>query len=249
MRAITHREDPRLLDRIEGLSAQVWPEYNMHGDVMNHYWGRLYEVFPEHQFVLYDEPTDTVLAEGHTIPCYWDGTAEGLPAGIDGVIEDGFRAQAEGQQAQTLCALAVEIPPAHQARRLSATMLEGMRSIARAHGLGSLIAPIRPNWKERYPITPIEEYAGWTRPDGLPFDPWMRVHARLGARMLKPEPESLLITGTVEEWETWTGMAFPASGDYVFPQGLAPVSIDRDADLGRYWEPNVWMVHPVTPES
>ena len=38
-------------------------------------------------------------------------------------------------------------------------------------------------------------------------------------------------------------MAFPESGDYVFPRGLATVAIDREADVGRYWEPNVWMVH------
>jgi hypothetical protein len=242
MRAITHREEPGLLERIEGLSAQVWPEYNMHGDVMNRYWGRLYEEFPDFQFVLYDDDTDVVLAEGHTIPCAWDGSAAGLPAGIDGALAGGFEAPG-GTGA--LCALAVEIPQEHQARRLSPTMLQAMRAIARRHGLGDLIAPLRPNWKERYPITPIEEYARWTRSDGLPFDPWMRVHVRLGARMLKAEPESLLITGTVEEWETWTGMAFPASGEYVFPQGLAPVTIDRDADVGRCWEPNVWMLHPV----
>ena len=52
------------------------------------------------------------------------------------------------------------------------------------------------------------------------------------------------ITGTVAEWEAWTGMAFPESGDYVFPEGLAPVHDRPRADLGTYWEPNVWMVHP-----
>jgi hypothetical protein len=73
----------------------------------------------------------------------------------------------------------------------------------------------------------------------------MRVHVRLGARILKAEAESLVITGTVAEWEEWTGMEFPASGEFTFPAGLAPVTIDRDADLGRYWEPNVWMAHDV----
>jgi hypothetical protein len=52
------------------------------------------------------------------------------------------------------------------------------------------------------------------------------------------------ITGTLREWETWTDMAFPESGDYVFPEGLAPLHVDRSADLGSYWEPNVWIVHP-----
>ena len=62
--------------------------------------------------------------------------------------------------------------------------------------------------------------------------------------------ESLRITGTVAEWSSWTGLAFPASGQFVFPEGLAPVEIDLDADRGAYWEPNVWMIHPdVVPST
>ena len=118
-----------------------------------------------------------------------------------------------------------------------------MISIARAHGLGAVIAPVRPSWKERYPLAPIERYARWRRSDGLLFDPWMRVHERLGAEILKPEPKSLGITGTVAEWEEWTELAFPESATYVFPRGLATVAIDREEDVGRYWEPNVWMLH------
>ena len=45
------------------------------------------------------------------------------------------------------------------------------------------------------------------------------------------------------DWETWTEMAFPESGEYVFPHVLSVVAIDRDADVGAYWEPNVWMLH------
>jgi hypothetical protein len=57
-------------------------------------------------------------------------------------------------------------------------------------------------------------------------------------------PRSLKISGSVDDWATWTGLAFPDSGNYVFPEGLAPVRIDRDGGTGLYWEPNVWMVHP-----
>ena len=81
----------------------------------------------------------------------------------------------------------------------------------------------------------------------MPFDPWMRVHARVGGRILRPVPESLLITGTVAEWEEWTDMAFPETGSYVFPRGLAPLDVDREADVGRYFEPNVWMAHSPLP--
>ena len=65
-------------------------------------------------------------------------------------------------------------------------------------------------------------------------------------RLLAVAPVSMLVTGTVAEWEGWTEMAFPESGDYVVPGALVPVRIDRERDLGRYEEPNVWMRHPVT---
>jgi len=36
------------------------------------------------------------------------------------------------------------------------------------------------------------------------------------------------------------------SGDYVVPGALTTVRIDRARDRGRYVEPNVWMLHPVS---
>jgi hypothetical protein len=94
-------------------------------------------------------------------------------------------------------------------------------------------------------LTPIGRYVHWERDDGLPFDPWLRVHARLGAEILGIAPASMDIRGTVGDWEAWTGMAFPESGEYVVPGALVPVTIDCEADLGVYVEPNVWMSHPV----
>ena len=61
--------------------------------------------------------------------------------------------------------------------------------------------------------------------------------------MLAPAPESMVITGTVQEWETWTRMAFPESGAYVVPEALDLVAIDRERDTGVYLEPNLWMQH------
>jgi GNAT superfamily N-acetyltransferase len=226
------------MERASDAAGEALPEYNSHGDVLNRYWGRLVPERPEFQFSVYDG--DEPLARGHTIPLRWDGSIEDLPDGIDGAVQRGFD---EGD-ANTLCALLVEVAPGAQGRGVSRVGLEAMGRIARSNGLGALIAPVRPNWKERYPLVPIERYAAWRREDGLLFDPWMRVHERLGARVLKPEPRSLRITGSVAEWEEWTEMAFPEPGEYVFPQGLAVVAIDRKADVGAYWEPNVWMLHP-----
>jgi GNAT superfamily N-acetyltransferase len=244
-RIVLASERPGLADRGDALTPEVWPEYNLHGDVTNAYWKRILDELPELQFVLWDEDADAVLAQGHTIPFAWDGTPGGLPDGFDGLLVDAFALREAGGAANALSALAVEIAPEHRGRGTSATMLAAMKNLARAHDLRTLVAPLRPSWKERYPLVPIERYAAWTREDGLPFDPWIRTHARLGAHVVRCDERSLAITGTVAEWESWTDMAFPESGEYVFPRGLAPVSISRERDRGLYYEPNVWVEHPL----
>jgi hypothetical protein len=221
-------------------TADAFPAYNYHADVIGHYWPRVVTERAEFQFQLLER--DEIVARACTIPTRWDGTLEDLPQGIDEAVVRGFDGKGESN---VLCALLIAIPRAHRGRRVSSDALRAMLDLARQHGLAALIAPVRPSWKERYPLVPIERYAGWRREDGRPFDPWIRIHERMGGRILRPAPRSALITGTVAEWEEWVGMAFPENGDYVFPGGLATVRIDRETDLGEYWEPNVWMRHPV----
>jgi hypothetical protein len=236
----TLAERPELAEPAWERTRDTLPEYNNHGDVLNRYWDRLATERPDCQFQLVDAD-DEILARGRSLPVRWDGTVEGLPAGIDGAIARGF----DEPGANVLCALVVMVPRDRQSQGMSALAVRAMRELAARHDLDCLIAPVRPSWKERYPLVPIERYAAWRRPDGLAFDPWMRTHERLGAVVLRPEPRSLRITGTVGDWEEWTGMAFPASGEYWFPGGLATLEVDRDLDRGRYWEPNVWMRHGV----
>jgi hypothetical protein len=51
--------------------------------------------------------------------------------------------------------------------------------------------------------------------------------------------------GSVSDWERWTGLWLPDSGEYVVRGAMNPVSIDRERDEGVLTEPNVWMVHAV----
>ncbi|MGW4762053.1 hypothetical protein ACWEPD_10260 [Streptomyces pseudogriseolus] len=116
-------------------------------------------------------------------------------------------------------------------------------TVAEEAGRERGVAPVRPTVKARYPLTPIETSMRWTREDGSALDPWIRTHQRLGATLVSAAPESQVMTGTVAEWERWTGLAFPETGDYVIPEGLALLHVDRESDEGVYREPNVWMRH------
>jgi len=124
-------------------------------------------------------------------------------------------------------------------------MVEAVRAVTEAKGLGSLIIPIRPSEKHKYPLTSLDDYVTWTTEQGLPFDAWLRVHVRTGARIIKVCHESKTIRGTRAEWEEWTGMKFPQSGEYIIPNALNPIEMSVEKDGGTYLEPNVWIVHQV----
>ena len=149
---------PELWSATGDISDEVWPEYNQHGDVLNRYWGRLLDEFPDFQFVLYDNQRREVVAEGHTAPCCWDGTPEGLGDGIDSMIAAAFQGRGEGTRPTALCALAAEIRPRFQGRGLASIVLDAMADLARDLPLAHLLAPVRPSFKHRYPIIPIERY-------------------------------------------------------------------------------------------
>jgi len=241
----TIAERPDLTRTRWRVTEPSWPTFMLQDPMSDLYYPRLDTDFPACQFVLMSAP-DTAIAFGCTIPFYWDGTPEGLPVGWDAVLEQGMRDHDAGRAPNTLSALEATIHPDYRSQGLSRVILDQMRGIAAAQGFAALVAPVRPNQKSLYPLTPIERYAAWLRPDGAPFDAWLRTHWRMGARILKPAPASMYIPGTVAQWEEWTGMAFPDSGSYVVPGALAPITIDRAADQGVYVEPNVWMLHEVS---
>ncbi len=237
MRLVRYADEPDLRAiRHEVLSQQTFPEYLQNNVPGNKYWGRLYEDFPDYQLALLDG--DDLVAELHSVPTPWDGTNDDLPAGWDEAFLNAFES---GREPTVLSALAISVRPDRQLQGLAARMLEEMRSAAGAGELRELIAPVRPTLKARYPLIAIERYMDWRRADGSHFDPWIRVHERIGGEILAPAPESMEMDCPVSDWEEWTGMQFPEDGDYIVPEMLAPLYV-RDG-RGRHVEPNVWLRH------
>jgi hypothetical protein len=236
----TAAERPEVWERARGpgVFEDLWPEYNHHGNNTARYFGALVPQHAHLQVLFVDRRSDRRVGRGRTIPFRWAGTLRDLPAGIDAL---GLRAVDDPDEPTALSALAAEVERDYQGGVLSRLLILAMATVARGCGLSPLLAPVRPSWKDRYPLTSIKRYASWQRADGLPFDPWMRVHVRLGARIVRAERRSLQISAPLPDWEAWTSMAFPDDGRYIFPHGLAPLRIK--GSLGEYWEPNVSMLH------
>lgn len=183
------------------------------------------------------------VAAGWGVPICWDGDVADLPSGYTDSLRRAVELRADSGQPDTLVICAGVVHPEHKGTDMATNLISALVDLAGREGLSKVIAPLRPTLKHRYPLTGIDDYAAWTRPDGLPFDPWLRLHVRMGARILTVAPGSQTMTGTVAEWESWTDMAFPVSGTYVIPDGLTALRIDREQDRGEYVEPNVWVQH------
>ena len=237
MKLVRYADRPDLRERrYAELSIRTFPEYMHHNAMGWRFWGRLYDEFPDFQVALVDG--DELVAEAHALPVPWDGTPGGLASGWDEAFEQGMTS---GLPATALCALAISVSPDRQRQGHAQRMIGVFRDTARAAGLASVIAPVRPTLKHLYPLIPIEEFMTWRRDDGTHFDPWLRLHELVGGEIVAPAANSMLMEAPVAEWEEWTGVRFPSDGEHLLPGGLAPLVV-RDG-VGTHVEPNVWVVH------
>lgn len=243
-KTFTLRERPELEDELHRLADECWPLFLRQRDELGvgRSWPRLFDDFADWQFLVCDS-FDRVVAGGQSVPFAWDGTPDDLPETLASLLERAIAVRGERRRPTALSALAALVRPAARSQGLSRLIVETMRGMAGQWKLEALVAPVRPTLKAAYPLTPMERYVRWTDGEGLPLDPWMRVHARLGAEIVRVAPRTLVIAGKVAAWEAWTDMRFPDSGSYVVPGALQPIIIDRERDEGRYEDPNVWMVH------
>ncbi|MEU0408682.1 GNAT family N-acetyltransferase [Streptomyces griseorubiginosus] len=232
----------RPAEQLAELFSEGFPQFITADRLVKQYIGRVREFFPELDLMLVDAKGVPVAA-GWGVPVRWDGRADSLPSGYTDSLVRAVEGHERGVRPDTLVICGAIVTPSLKGQGLAGHMLTALRDAGQQAGLPRVVAPVRPTAKARYPLTPIESYMRRRRDDGTALDPWIRTHERLGAEVLAAAPESQTMTGTVAEWEGWTGLALPASGDYVIPDGLSVLRVDREADLGTYQEPNVWMRH------
>ena len=217
-----------------------WPEFMRHDPIGGLFYSNVETRFAEFVLVAQDESGE-VVAAAYSVP--FTRTGDELPDnGWDFVIRNGLLTSLHGETPNAISAVEIAVRPDLQGTGLSAQMLRAMSANAARHGFAELLAPVRPNGKTD-PAEPMAAYAVRTRDDGLPVDPWLRVHVRAGGRNARVAARSMVIPRTREEWRAWTGLPFDTTGPVVVPKALAPVHCDIDQGVAVYIEPNVWVVH------
>ncbi|MEO7744675.1 MAG: hypothetical protein ABIV05_00450 [Actinomycetota bacterium] len=224
------------------LFAEGFPPFITADQEVKRYIGHVREHFPHLDIMLVDADGEPA-ATGWGVPLAWSGQADDLPSSFADVLRLAVEAHESAASPDTFVIAGGVVRPVRKGTGAAAELVRALVRTGTDGGLTRVVAPVRPTRKHLYPLTPIGEYATWTRHDGEPFDPWLRLHHRLGGTVVALAPAAQTMTGSVAEWQDWTGLRLPASGDYVIPSGMSVLSIDFDADLGTYVEPNVWVRH------
>jgi hypothetical protein len=241
---ITPNDRPDYRKLANEIADASWPEFMMHDPIADENWHDLFDRFSEYQFAMWDTKKNCMAAMGNSLPFCWDKPLADLPeAGWDWAFVQAIEDHKNGVTPNIQSAIQIDIHPNYQGQGLSIKMVQAMAAIGKSKDFQYLVAPVRPNQKSKYPLASIDDYIGWKNDEGLPFDAWLRVHARAGARIIKPCHEAMTIRGTRADWEQWTGLKFPQSGKYYVEGALNPMEMNIEKDEGVYVEPNVWMVH------
>ncbi len=225
--------------------ADHWPVFmgeDPNGPLYYRHYRRLW---PEFSLVAVDRDTGLAVAKAHSVPIAFDGDlAAGLPEdGWDWVMRTAAHDRLGGVTPTVVSALEILVRPDLRGTGLSGRMLAAMRDNTAKLGFTDLVAPVRPSGKAAQITKSIDVYASERRPDGLPVDPWLRVHVRAGGTIVNVAHHSMVIAGTLEAWRTWTGLPFDVSGAVAVPEALVPVHCDVEQDHAVYIEPNVWVHH------
>ncbi|MFJ2651606.1 N-acetyltransferase [Streptomyces sp. NPDC087420] len=242
LHVVSLAERPDLEEAMISMESS-WPAY-IRPDPLLVEWG--FDRHTEHQLVVIDEQGQ-VIARAAGVPLSWDGDPGRLPdTGWDEALRQCLSDTYAGRELTALCALEIAIAPGRQSQNLSARTLRALTEHARGKGFRDLVGPVRPSLKHERPDLPMDEYVGLLRPDGLPQDPWLRIHVRAGGEVLRVCPASMTISGSLRQWREWTGLPLDASGPVAVPGALTPLTVSVEHDYAVYVEPNVWVRHRLT---
>jgi len=240
----TFAERPELIDQVQTM-ADIWPAFMAHDNVANALYWQVVPTFP-HLCIAATDVSGTLVARTRAVAFRWDTPQRRriLPdGGWDRILVWSMEDHRNGETPDTVSGLEVAIDAARIGSGLSSHMLTTMHDAARKAGFTELITPVRCTQKHLSPRLPRADYALVKRPDGLPIDPWLRVHVRAGGVISKIAPASMVIAGSLDDWREWTALPFDTTGAVDVPQALVPVWCDTEHDYAVYVEPNVWVRH------
>ncbi len=208
--------------------------------IIEKYWNRLENYFPEFQIYLISSFGD-LIGFMNTIPFQFKGSLNTLPEdGWDWMFRKGISDFENKEPPNYLGGLQVIVRKEYQKLGYSKEILNYVKDTVNSSDLRKIVIPIRPTKKHFFPNMSMKAYLN-LKEDEQPYDPWLRTHLVGGAEIIKVCNSSMSITGDIEFWKGILKEDILKSRDYLLEGALSPIKIDLEKGIGEYTEPNIWI--------
>jgi len=213
----------------------VWPTFNQfaEGSIAVDYDPRFHLVVEK-----IDDGSLVATIDG--IEMQWDGDSKTLPVrGWTEIVEKGISGENIG--GEWVAALGTSVLPEYQQFGLSKKLLEEMVRKVKNLGYKGLVAPVRPIYRWRMLDVSLDQYVNARTSSGEHFDPWIRIHERIGGKIIGVCPGSAVFTAPVLDWSDWSQMKLPKGGQIIVPNAINYLEIENG--IGTLREDSVWVLH------
>lgn len=218
----------------------VWPTFNQYAE-----GGAWVDYDPNLHFVAYDHDEGIIVGTIDAVELDWNGKLEDLPSrGWTEIIELAIERISLGSlspKAEWTSALGTSIRPGYEGKGLAQRLLEALKIETNALGYKGLVAPVRPTARWRMADISIEEYTRTRLDNDEHFDPWIRVHERIGGVVVGSCAGSAVFVATKDEWQAWSKIKLPIAGRVIIPNAINPLEIKEDQ--GILSEDSIWVIH------
>ena len=201
-------------------------------------------------WIIFINPTTgELVGHGITTRFAWDQDIASLPGGWQGVVRASYiHSHVEQRQPNTLVGLFIFVEDQFRQQGWANNVIEEMRALAKRNAIQALIIPLRPplRYKKEYAAMPMAEFAALKRDDGLPLDHWIRLHTRLGARILCASEKSHQHAMSVQDFHVqFSPIPLPESGDMLVERNgeWYKIHVDLERDFVLINQGCVWVRH------
>jgi GNAT superfamily N-acetyltransferase len=198
---------------------------------------------PDYILVAFDENGE-VIGQMYGAPLF-SPDGEYPQGGWDDAVTQIRRTAALKLTPNMMTLLEVAVHPGRQRQGIASKLLMAAKRRAGELGFDRLMVPARPFGRADQITGEVYEIA--YRPDGLPADPWLRAHVRVGGRIERIMHRSMEITLSATRWAALTGQPLaidPDNPDRARAVGALTLLHRTEGDDWVYYDPNVLITQP-----
>ena len=183
--------------------------------ISDHYrLGPLLEHIPLARFFLVQTTTRDVIGAGMVGHFWWDGNPDSLPGGWSDAVRKLYLDFVTASKVNTRILLSAWLDKGHRGARLAERLVRGMLEAGGDEQAEYCVLPGLPTSRTRdreLAEMPFEEFARRTGPDGMPEDPWIGLHLRMGGGSSSTPTGLIDSCGNCAHWRTseLTSTSFP----------------------------------------